>query len=193
MNQSQPDISPDLEPDHRPELKTERLWLRPFQLSDAESMEQQINDRDIARNTRTIEYPYPQGAAAEWIEKHLQLWREGQAVVFAITDRTSGALMGAIGLTIEVEHQRAELGFWLGRTFRNQGYCSEAARAVVEFGFRELALHRIYASYFVRNPASGKVMQKIGMQYEGLFRGHVRKWGVFEDVIYCGMRLKDLI
>ena len=64
-----------------------------------------------------------------------------------------------------------------------QGYATEAARAVVAFGFEELGLNRIYAHHMVRNPASGRVLAKIGMEPEGLLRQRVKKWGLFEDVV----------
>jgi RimJ/RimL family protein N-acetyltransferase len=178
------------EPDKRPELRSERLCLRPFQASDALRLEELINDREIAANTRTIEYPYPAGAAIKWIEAHPDLWTEGKGAIFAIC-QLDGALMGAIGLEIDPENHNAELGFWIGQDFRNCGYTSEAARMIIEFGFRDLALQKIYASHLARNPASGRVMQKVGMQQEGYFRKHFRKWGVFEDLVYFGILPSD--
>ena len=83
------------QPDQRPTIQTERLLLRPFDLSDAEILEKLINDREIAANTRTIEYPYPQGEGANWIGRHAQLWLEGKSAIFAICDLRSGDLMGA--------------------------------------------------------------------------------------------------
>ena len=98
-------------------------------------------------------------------------------------------MIGAVGLRIEREDQRAELGYWIGRPYWNQGYCTEAARAVLDFGFEQLGLNRIYASHFTRNPASGRVMQKLGMTHEGRLRQHVRKWDAFEDVeVYAVLR-----
>ena len=64
-----------------------------------------------------------------------------------------------------------------------QGYCTEAARAVLRYGFETRGLNRIGARHLARNPASGRVMQKLGMHYEGTRRQHVLKWGVFEDIV----------
>jgi hypothetical protein len=64
------------------------------------------------------------------------------------------------------------------------------ARTVVEFAFTTLALNRVHAEHYVRNPASGRVMQKIGMRHEGRRRRHVKHWGVFEDLELYGI-LKD--
>ena len=100
-------------------------------------------------------------------------------------------MIGAIGLEINKEDHNAELGYWLGREFWNQGYCTEAAIAMIEFGFESLGLRRIVSEHMARNPASGKVMEKAGMTREGLRRKHVRKWGVFEDVVVYGILADD--
>ena len=92
--------------------------------------------------------------------------------------------IGAIGLTISPRNQRAEMGYWLGVPYWNKGYATEAARAVLRFGFQELGLNRIYASYFPRNPASGRVMEKAGMRYEGTLRQHFVRWSEPEDLVY---------
>lgn len=180
----------DLE-DQRPTIETKRLVLRPFQESDAEVQQLLINDREIAANTRTIEYPYPDGAALKWITQHPKMWLEGKSAIFAICLANSGQLTGAIGLEISAANQHAELGYWIGREFWNQGICTEAARAVVQFGFETLSLNRIHAHHLTRNPASGRILEKIGMRKEGLLRSHVKKWGVFEDVVVYGILNSD--
>jgi [ribosomal protein S5]-alanine N-acetyltransferase len=177
--------------DTRPELRSARLWLRPFHLSDSARLSTIINDREIAANTCTIEYPFPAGAAEKWIEPQPQMWLAGKSSVFAICLRETEELIGAIGLQIDQDHHQAVLGYWIANPFRNQGYATEAARTVIGFGFEKLGLHKICASSYARNPASGKVMEKVGMQLEGYFRGHFRKWGVFEDVIYFGILASD--
>ena len=176
-------------------IQTERLLLRAFVDSDAPAVELLLNDKEIASNTRTIDYPYPKGAGIEWISK-ITKWREtGDGYAFAICrpqqDGEGEFLIGAVGLEINKEDHNAELGYWLGREFWNQGYCTEAAKSVIEFGFETVGLRRITSNHMVRNPASGRVMDKIGMTREGLLRKHVRKWGVFEDVVVYGMLSGD--
>ena len=102
----------------------------------------------------------------------------------------ASTLIGAVGLRLELDDRRAELGYWIGKPYWNQGYCTEAARAAIQFGFEQLELNRIFANHFVRNPASGRVMQKLGMVYEGRLRQHVKKWDAFEDLELYGI-LKD--
>ena len=105
----------------------------------------------------------------------------GRGVNLAIEISRSGELAGAIGLNLQREHDRAELGYWIGVPYWGQGYATEAGREVVRYGFEDLALNRIYAFHFVTNPASGRVLQKIGMRYEGKRRQHTLKWGEYLD------------
>lgn len=165
-----------------PVLHTARLLLRPFEPPDAPAVETLAGAFEIADATLTVPHPYPPGAAVEWIASHAARWETGAGVTFAIVEREEGAVVGAIGLAIVPKYRHAELGYWVGVPFWNRGYCTEAGRAVLECGFRELGLHRIHARHLTRNPASGRVMQKLGMQLEGIQRGGTLKWGKFEDL-----------
>lgn len=171
----------------QPILTTERLLLRPFTQADAPDVQRLAGERDVASTTLNIPHPYPEGMAEAWINSHRENYNQGRLVTFAITRRADEALLGAISLSPNSDHERAELGYWMGKPYWNQGYCTEAARAVVRYGFEAFKLNRIYASHLSRNPASGRVMQKIGMQYEGRFRQHLKKWGVLEDVEWYGL------
>jgi RimJ/RimL family protein N-acetyltransferase len=173
----------------QPILQTERLLLRPFVLRDAPELTHRLNDPEIARNTLSILHPYDEEMAIRWIGTHADGWGRGELANFAITPRETGELIGAVGLMIEPRHLRAELGYWMGRDFWGQGYCAEAARVVVEFGMDGLGLNRIQGHHFSSNPASGRVMRKVGMRYEGHMRQWVRKEDRFEDAdIYAILR-----
>ncbi len=174
----------------QPILRTQRLVLRPFCLEDAPTVQHLAGARAVADTTANIPHPYPDGAAERWISTHSTRFAAGEAAIFAITLLPSGELIGAIGLEIAREHARAELGYWVGMPYWNQGYCTEAGRAFVEYAFRTLGLHRVHAAHFRRNPASGRVLQKIGMRYEGRLRQHMRKWDSFEDLECYGL-LRD--
>ncbi len=112
-----------------------------------------------------IPHPYPAGAGAAWIGTHSTLLAAHVANVFAIIERQSGALVGAVGLEIAADGREAEVGYWIGVPYWNRGYATEAAAAVLNHGFGEgLALDRVTARHFVRNPASGRVLDKLGMR-----------------------------
>ncbi len=173
--------------DPRPTLETERLILRPFQMSDVGNVQRLASAAEIAATTLNIPHPYPRSAAENWIRTHRARFEEGEGVDFAITLRDGGTLVGAIALQITPQHDRAEMGYWVGVPYWNRGYATEAARAVVRYGFRVLGMNRIYANHFPRNPASGRVMQKVGMTLEGTLRQHVKKGDVYEDLVYYGL------
>jgi ribosomal-protein-alanine N-acetyltransferase len=166
----------------RPELTTDRLRLRPFTLADAPVVQRLVGDRDIASTTLNIPHPYEDGTAEKWISTHQEKFERGEETTFAIALRKDGGLIGAMGLVINQKHESAELGYWIGKPYWGNGYGTEAAKAVLHYGFTVLGLNRIYATHMSRNPASGRVMEKIGMKYEGCSRQHVKKWDVFEDL-----------
>jgi RimJ/RimL family protein N-acetyltransferase len=177
--------------DQMPTLLTERLMLRPFALEDAPAVRALAGDRAIASTTLNIPHPYGEDDARTWIATHARRFAADQEVVLAVTLRDSGEPIGAIGLVIARRHDRAELGYWVGRKHWGRGYASEAARALLDYGFRELRLNRIEAMHFARNPASGRVMRKIGMQREGTCRQHVKKWGRYEDTEQYAILRRD--
>jgi len=174
-------------PDLQPTLETERLILRPFVLSDAAEVQRLAGDFAVADTTLNIPHPYPDGAAEEFFSTHAAKYVLREAATFALTLKENGALIGGMGLHVTKRFRRAEMGYWIAKPFWNQGYATEAGRAVVDFGFTHWALHKIEANHLRRNPASGRVMQKIGLVREGLLRDHVIKWNRFEDIVTYGL------
>jgi len=164
-----------------PKIETKRLTLRMYSLNDAPELQRLIGDRDIALTTINIPHPYEDGMAEQWIQTTKEKFEKGEAVHFAIVHRAQHFFIGGIGLTVDKQNEVAELGYWIGKPYWNQGYCTEAAQAVLRYGFEVLGLNRIQARHFTRNPVSGRVMQKIGMNHEGHLRQAVKKWGKFED------------
>jgi ribosomal-protein-alanine N-acetyltransferase len=165
----------------QPLLSSARLVLRPLSAADAPIVHKLVQERQIASTTLNIPHPYEDGMAEAWIATHEPAWHRGEMATFAITEPSEG-VVGAIGLTIELWHQRAEAGYWIGLPFWGRGYATEALSAIIAFGFEQLHLNRIHASHMTRNPASGKVMIKAGMRYEGCLRQHIIKWDQFEDL-----------
>lgn len=176
----------------RPTLQTERLTLRPFHLDDAPIVRKLAGAREIASVTQNIPHPYEEGMAEAWISTHQPLFEEGKLCNFAIVVRDGAQLVGAIGLNVSRLHNKAELGYWIGVPYWRLGYCTEAAQAVIRYGFRVMGLNRILARHLKRNPASGRVMQKLGMSREGLMRQDIVKWGTYEDMVCYGLLRQDV-
>jgi len=153
------------------EIKTDRLTLRPVQMSDAETVAALAGDCDVARMTSRIPHPYSLGQAQAWIEHATG----GAEIVFAILHE--GRLIGCTGYMPEGDGS-AEVGYWIGKPYWNRGFATEAVRAVVAHAFGQSGIHTLDAGHFVDNPASARVLQKLGFAKldEGLWpceaRGH---------------------
>ena len=162
-----------------PILHTERLILRSFTFGDAADVKRLASNPDVASTTDVMERPCEDETAEEWIQWCHKEFEKGAMANFAITFRTDGTLIGTVGLVFR--YNNASLGYWIGKPYWNCGYATEAAKAMVAYGFREHDLDLIYADYAKRNPASGRVMQKIGMHYaydlseEGMIRYRILK------------------
>ena len=128
--------------------------------------------------------------AEDWISTHQETFEQRKGVVYAITLK-DGRLIGAISLMAMSKGHQAELGYWIGKPYWNRGFCSEAGKELLRYGFEVLDLNRVHSCYISRNPASGRVMQKLGMSYEGTRKQHVKKWGVFEDLVLYGLLKSD--
>ena len=171
-----------------PQLRTERLVLRPFIAIDGRDVERLAGERAVADTTLTIPHPYPPGSSADWIAGHREAWQRGDRLSLAICTREGGEhLMGAISLRLASAHRHGELGYWVGVDHWAKGYATEAAKAVTAYGFADLELHRVEGRHFVRNPASGRVLEKVGMRLEGVHRGACLRWGRFEDLAVYGI------
>ena len=150
-----------------PTLYTERLLLRSFTFEDAADVKRLASDPDVASTTDVMERPCEDETAEEWIQWCHKEFEKGAVANFAITLRADGTLIGTVGLAFRTHlpYNDASLGYWIGKPYWNCGYATEAAKVIVTYGFRERSLDSIYADHAKRNPASGRVMQKIGMRY----------------------------
>jgi [ribosomal protein S5]-alanine N-acetyltransferase len=160
-----------------PTLETARLRLRPYGESDIKELLPLIGAREVAATTLRIPHPYTEQNARDFL---ILLQGPGR-IWLAITLHRDGRQIGGIGLTVDQQHQHAELGYWLGVAHWGNGYATEAGKEMLRYGFEDLHLHRIFASHFKHNPASGQVLKKLGMRHEGCQREHLRKWDRFID------------
>ena len=170
-------------------LETPRLKLRQYQEDDIAELVPLISAREVAATTLRIPHPYTEHDAREYLAK-AKTDHEGQ-VRRAITLRPRGQLIGGIGLAVDEQHQHAELGYWLGVPYWGKGYATEAAQAMLRYGFQELGLHRIFATHYMHNPASGRILMKLGMRHEGRQREHICKWDQFIDVELYGILRRE--
>jgi len=170
-----------------PTLETERLRIRPYSESDIADLVPLVGTREVAATTLRIAHPYTEQDARAFLD----LAQEPDKLWLAITLRADGRQIGGIGLRIEQDQQRAELGYWLGLLYWDHGYATEAAQEMLRYGFDELGLHRIFASHFKHNSASGRVLKKLGMRHEGCQREHICKWDQFVDSELYGILRRE--
>ncbi|NYV66904.1 GNAT family N-acetyltransferase [Bacillus sp. Gen3] len=168
-------------------ISTERLVLRLFQKSDAEAVTNLCNNYNIYKNTLYLPYPYTLEDALTWIDHHLDHFNADKSYEFAITDKETGRVYGAIALSNNKKFNNGELAYWIGEEFWGNGYATEAAQAILRFAFDEKKYHKVFARYFHSNQASGRVMQKLGMKKEGIFIDHVKKENQYVDLVYYGI------
>lgn len=174
-----------------PTLRTERLILRAYTLADVPALVERINDVEVARTTLNLPHPYTPEIAVEWIGGHAKRFAEGKDLTWAVTLAADGELAGGIGLSISPRHRKGTMGYWVARRHWGQGICTEAAGAVVAYAFDALKLNRVEACHFSHNPASGRVMQKIGMRHEGHFRQCYERWGELVDSDHYAILASD--
>ena len=111
-------------------ITTSRLILREFTLSDAENVSQLCNNYNVSKGCLGLPFPYPLEKALNWIPTHKEKFDTDQAYEFAITDKDSGILYGAICLFNNQMHKNGEIGYWIGEDYWGQGYATEAVEGV---------------------------------------------------------------
>lgn len=172
-------------------LVTERLLLRELRATDAPAIAAGAGDRRVARHLIQVPSPYPVALARRWVASRVDWWAAGRGLTLAITRHAKpDTLIGTVSLRRFMRDRRAELGYWIVAAEWGQGLTTEAAAAVVDFGFEQLALARIYAQVFAGNTASCRVLEKLGMVHEGIKRQHIRKGHTLIDVLLYGV-LRD--
>ncbi|WP_419869170.1 GNAT family N-acetyltransferase [Chryseobacterium sp. CT-SW4] len=165
--------------DKFPVIHTERLILSEFTPEDIPLIVEYLQEKVFSELTSNIPYPYSKEDAESWLKMSKKVFEDRTGYTFAIRNK-EGKILGAIGIH-DRDDDKAELGYWLGVPYWNQGYVTEAAKAVIQFGFKNLGLNKIFATHFLHNPSSGKVMQKSGMEYEALLKQHIKKDGAYFD------------
>ena len=171
-------------------LETERLILRPWTNEDLSAFERISNDLDVADFTASFVYPQPQGWAQERLERMTARFGDDH-YGFAVIWKETPKVVAEVSIGLEPKRARGELGYMCDQNWRGRGIVPEAVQALNAWAFTNLELNRIQACHFPRNPASGRVLEKAGLQCEGVLRGYILKNGVSEDVIMYGVTRAD--
>ncbi|WP_027109217.1 GNAT family N-acetyltransferase [Lacticigenium naphthae] len=167
-------------------IETERLLLRPVTMEDAEAMFEYASDEETAY------YVFEKhGTLADTKDAIAHHFMQHPLGKYGIELKSENKLIGTIEIRLKGKHHRGELGYVMNPGYQRKGYVTEAAAAIVRVGFEEFGLERIYAMFDDRNEPSKKVLERIGMQHEGVMR-HVEKWkqGEWANDVYYSI-LKD--
>jgi RimJ/RimL family protein N-acetyltransferase len=137
--------------------RSERLLLRPVWPEDWQAIYHGMNDRDLVRNLASAPWPYE----VEHARDFARIPQDPAAPRFMITLAQAGAVIGCTGLDPVENTAALDVGYWIARAHRGRGYASEAVRGAVELA-RMMGKTRLHASFYTDNPASGRVLQKVG-------------------------------
>ncbi|MCS5711896.1 GNAT family N-acetyltransferase [Candidatus Berkiella aquae] len=159
-------------------LESNQLLYRAFEMSDASRIFELLQEKEIVDNTLSIPYPYQKGMAEEWISTH-QTQLALNDYKYAVILKEANLLIGAIEIVVTEDFNHGCLGYWLGIPYWGKGYGTEMVARIIQFGFEDLKLHRIYSEHFDSNIRSARVMEKNGMIQEGILREHKIKDGKF--------------
>jgi len=174
-------------------IQTPRLLIRKLSIADAEDIYAVSSNPNVSRYVLWDTHRSIMDSRA-MIRAHLRSYRNEEPASLAIELKENGRVIGTIGfLWIDREHNSAEIGYSLGEPYWNNGYMTEALRAMLAFGFDKLYLNRIEACFDVSNTASGRVMAKVGMQKEGLHRKKLYNKGRYIDIEMWSILMEDYL
>ncbi len=170
-------------------VETARLLLRPFRRGDVDAVYSYRSRPDVAQ------YLFDDGMTHEQCAEAVRarigqvaFSEEGDKILLAVERKDDGRLVGEVSLIWRsVANRQAEVGYILHPDAHGQGLATEAARALLAFGFEVAGLHRVYARCDARNRASAGVMARLGMRQEAHFREHVQVKGRWDEEIVCAI------
>ena len=144
------------------EIRTERLLIKTPEISDKFELTQLINDKDVIKWLSDIPVPYTLNHAEEFIERSQKEALKQESYNFMIFH--NGKMLGGIGLR-DLYNKSCQVGYWLGKQYWGNGFATEALRSILDFGFGQLNLEKIYADYKIGNEGSIRVLAKCGFEY----------------------------
>jgi ribosomal-protein-alanine N-acetyltransferase len=166
-------------------LETERFTLQPFHKEDATRIKELANNKELA-TILGLPHPYELKHAEEWIAIQPEQIKKGIEYPLTIVTKKENEIIGTITLRIDKNNNKGELGYWIGRDYLGNGFATEAVNRMIEFGFNQLDLNKVWASAMSRNKASTIVLEKAGLQKEGRLKQNRLLHDKYEDVeMYC--------
>lgn len=165
-----------------PTIESDRIILRKILRTDVDDVFEYSSDEQLTKYL--LWHPHKNIAVTlQYLKTLERKYRKMEFYDWGVVHKSSGKLIGTCGFTaFDIENNGAEIGYVIARPYWGMGFAAEAARAVIEFGFQTLRLHRIEARFMTKNDGSRRVAQKCGMKFQGLFKEGVLAKGRYEDV-----------
>lgn len=170
-------------------LETERLILNDFKIEEAQLVSKLAGDYRVVEMTASIPFPYEVQMAIDWISCHEKQKRDDHNHIFAIRIKETQMLIGCINIGFSKKHDRGYVGYWIGFDYWGKGYCTEALKEVIKYGFSFDNINKIWAEHKTLNIGSARVMEKAGMIHEGVMRSHYKQ----RDGEYLDMSVKSIL
>jgi len=175
-----------------PDLETPRLLLRKMRLRDASDVFAYASDPQVARYVLWDAHQSIRDTRG-YIRSMRRQYRLGLPASWAVVLKENNTVIGSIGyMWLSPENRSAEVGYSFSREYWNRGLATEALGAVLQSAFQQLGLHRVEAQHDLRNPASGRVMQKCGMRQEGVLRSRIYNKGEYVDIALWAILREDV-
>lgn len=176
---------------HIPVLETERLILRGMRVSDAEDMYAYAQQEPVSRYLTWTPHPNLKHTK-EYLTYIGQRYRTGDFYDWAIVLKEDGHMIGTCGFTaFDFSSDSAEIGYVLNPVYQGRGLATEAVKEVLRFGFETLSLHRMEAKFIKENSRSLRLMERVGMTFEGYAREALKIKGEYRTIGRCGILKKD--
>ena len=162
---------------------TERLFIREYNRKDIDDFLYVIRQPEIRATTYGILADYPKSRAKKWFRFLRDSKKNMKSLEYGVFMLDSGKYVGNVGLiNISIEHRHADISYYIDKDIRSQGIATEASAAMLKYGFCELGFEKISGLCMSCNSPSRRVMEKLGMKYEGTSRNELFKNGIFYDI-----------
>jgi len=162
-------------------IEGKRIFLRYLTLDDAKKIAEICHDKSINRFTH-VPYPYKIKDAVDFIKNSQKKIKTKEEFVYGIINKETNEIMGTISFVrISKRDNKAEIGYLLGKKYRNKGYMTEACKILVDYGFRNMKFYKIHINCAKDNKASKNVIMKVGAKEEALLRKDIVLGGKYHD------------
>lgn len=163
-------------------IKTKKFVLRPYRMSDAKVITPLLNNLNVTKNLSSLPFPYELKHALEYIEKTNGEMKKSDTEKFSYVIEINGKAAGAISIDCIKHDHKAEMGYWLAENYWGNGIMTEVVKKFTSFAFAKFKLRRIYAKAYDGNKGSMRVLEKVGMKFEGIEKKGALKDGKYIDL-----------